>query len=176
MVSMSPRTVKRWCGDSLGALVVFSVVQLLVAPFHYAIESSARFGKFRKCLPETLRNIYQLRSGTEQPAVRIRKKQGGTPDESLLWVLPTGRLPLTSLQTTGILKGARAPLSALLGTFPAREKYPRVRRDRRSPIPPGAGSPTAQSFKGEEIKESRYRLSFFTPAGAPAGKRLSVVV
>ena len=34
-------------------------------------------------------------------------------------------LPLTSFPTAGILKGARAPLSALLGTFLAGEKYPR---------------------------------------------------
>ena len=36
--SMSPRRVKRWCRDSLGALVGLAVDLLLVAPFHYAID------------------------------------------------------------------------------------------------------------------------------------------
>ncbi len=46
-LNMFPRTVKRWCGGSLGALVVFVLVQLLVAPFHYAKEKCFVYGPTR---------------------------------------------------------------------------------------------------------------------------------
>ncbi len=153
--TMSPRTVKRWGGDSLGALVVFYVVILLVAPFHYAIGRfpytardglrSAPFHYAQDRFPLTARQEPCINCVVERSNQQL---EYGKKRKHPRWMLSLGmsyRKTVLNRHPRGILKGAQAPLSALLGTFPAREKYPRVRRDRQVPtrLPQGPEAPAA---------------------------------